>query len=116
MSDERRLRSRDNDLWILSNKFREDIKRIFYPTSKSHTILEMGVYRGYTTRFLRGIVGRVVAIDHDESNLRRTRQFNRDRSNITYLRMDLNVADEWDRHLASLKPHCILLDLTYRLH
>lgn len=112
--DSEQLPSRDVDIGTVSRALREDVKRILYPKSKVQTILEMGVYRGYTTRFLSEIFSRVYAIDNDDSYLSEAKKFNQDRTNVTYLKVDLNAREEWIEKLARLDPDCVFIDADHR--
>ena len=82
------------DVWTVSEKMRIDISDFFI--DKSHyKIAEVGSYKGYTTRVLSSIFSQVYAIDNQLEWLQMNINFNKDKTNITYLVLDI-YKDNWE--------------------
>ena len=73
-----------------SLKFKEDIYNSFKDIAHEYTCLEVGTNHGHTTRILSYIFKHVVTIDWKEDpNLKKARELNHDRDNITYIQADV---------------------------
>jgi hypothetical protein len=94
-----------DDCWTCSNVMRGDIIS-FFRYLENHSILkvkeikivEIGSYKGYTTRFFSNFFNHVYAIDNDLNFTSHNKSMNVDRSNISYIIMDL-YQDRWQEIL-----------------
>ena len=83
-----------DDLWTVSNKFRNDI-RDFFGSGSDLSIAEIGSYKGYTTRELSTIFSKVYAIDNDSEFTNMNKKYNSDRKNIVYILFDI-YEENWE--------------------
>ena len=75
------------DIWTCSDEMRGHISEQF--TGKNYKITEIGAHKGYSTGHLAGIFSHVYAVDNSDLWTDFSRQLNRDKSNITYIKLDL---------------------------
>ena len=77
------------NIWGCSEEFKQDIKYFFKDEIKSE-IVEVGSHRGYTTRFLSTIFGKVYSVDNkDNWTTSFNKELNKDRINIKYINSDI---------------------------
>lgn len=81
------------DVWTISEKFRYDIMH-FFENKHKNTIIEIGSYKGYTTRILSKIFNKVIAVDNNPYHHYENMKINNDRNNIRYDVFDL-YKDRW---------------------
>lgn len=67
-----------------SHKFKQDLIEFFEPLKLKHC-LEVGTNLGYSTYILSHLFEQVVSVDVDINALYRAQEFNKERSNITFL-------------------------------
>jgi hypothetical protein len=81
------------DIWTCSDKMRFEIANFFM--DKSHfKIAEIGAHKGYTTKILSNIFSTVYAVDNSVPWTALNKDFNKDRTNIHYIMLDL-YKDSW---------------------
>lgn len=80
------------DIWTCSDEMRKDVADLF--TGKGYKITEIGAHKGYSTGHLAGIFSHVYALDNSDVWTDFSRQLNRSKSNITYIKLDL-YAESW---------------------
>jgi hypothetical protein len=80
------------DIWTCSDEMRKDIAEQF--TGKNYKISEIGAHKGYSTGHLADIFSHVYALDNSDLWTDFSRQLNRNKSNISYIKLDL-YADSW---------------------
>eukprot|EP00435_Cladocopium_sp_Y103_P034533 s1155_g8.t3 len=69
----------------------EDLRNFFAPKASTWTILELGSYRGYTSRVFSDLFSRVIAVDASEAFLNFNRRYNKDRRNILFVHLHSRV-------------------------
>eukprot|EP00913_Durusdinium_trenchii_P007885 g7397.t3 len=69
----------------------EDLRSFFMPLAANWTVLELGSYRGYTTRALAETFASVIAVDASEAFLNSNRRYNADRRNIFFVHLHSRV-------------------------
>lgn len=94
MSNNISIVSKNEDIWTISNKMRTDIAE-FFNYSTNYKIAEIGSHKGYTTKFLSSIFSKVYAIDNNVEWTYLNKNFNKDKSNIQYIILDI-YKDTWD--------------------
>jgi lipopolysaccharide biosynthesis glycosyltransferase len=80
------------DIWTCSDEMRRDIAEVF--TGKNYKIAEIGAHKGYSTGHLADLFSHVYALDYSDLWTDFSRQLNRFKSNITYIKLDL-YRDSW---------------------
>ena len=83
-----------DDVWTCSDEMREDIRTMFH--DKNYTIIEIGSYKGYTTKVFSDIFTKVYAIDNNPELIKLNRKFNAGSKNITCIEFDL-YKDDWGK-------------------
>jgi hypothetical protein len=82
------------DIWTCSDEMRTDIADFF--KDKSHfKIAEIGAHKGYTTRVLSQLFSTVYAVDNSVEWTNFSKNFNKDRTNIEYVALDI-YRDSWE--------------------
>ena len=76
-----------------SDKFKEDILRIFGNGYKDKTLLELGCHQGNTTRVYAECFNKVIAVERDESNLMKTKEICKDVDNVEFICSDVYDKD-----------------------
>lgn len=82
---------KDQDYWTISGKMKQDLRNFFAPKASTWTILELGSYRGYTSRVFSDLFSRVIAVDASEAFLSFNRRYNKDRQNILFVHLHSRV-------------------------
>jgi hypothetical protein len=77
-----------DDIWTCSSEFRNDI-RDFFSDKSSLKIAEIGSHKGYTTKFLASNFSHVYAVDNNVEWTDFNKQYNKDLTNITYVKLDI---------------------------
>jgi len=80
------------DIWTCSDEMRAHIAEEF--TEKNYKLTEIGAHKGYSTGHLASIFNHVYAIDNSDLWTDFSRQLNRNKSNITYIKLDL-YGESW---------------------
>ncbi|CAJ1371521.1 unnamed protein product [Effrenium voratum] len=89
----------------------EDLREQLGGFSENFTVLEVGSYFGYTTRWLSYLFKRVIALDAVPELLQANREYNSDRENILYLRFHTGHHD-WS--IFSMNAiHVVFLDASH---
>ena len=83
-----------NDIWTCSDEMINDIKTFFYHKHNLQ-IAEIGSYKGYTTKVLSNIFSKVYAIDNNIEFINFNKVYNKDRTNIEYIILDI-YKDNWN--------------------
>eukprot|EP00931_Biecheleriopsis_adriatica_P085858 TRINITY_DN60641_c0_g1_i1.p1 TRINITY_DN60641_c0_g1~~TRINITY_DN60641_c0_g1_i1.p1 ORF type:complete len:492 (+),score=89.56 TRINITY_DN60641_c0_g1_i1:44-1519(+) len=78
---------RSTDYYTSSRQFKQDLRDFFGSIARDWTVVELGAYRGYTTRVLSEVFGHVIAVDASATFLTQNRRHNSDRKNIMYLQL-----------------------------
>ena len=76
-----------------SRKFKEDILRIFGTDYKDKTILELGCHQGNTTRVYSECFKKVIAVERDVVNFKKTKENCSELDNVEFINMDVYSAD-----------------------
>ncbi len=101
------------DMWTISTKFRQDLEVFFGEREQLDTIVEIGSYKGFTTRHLAGLFKNVVSIDNQLKWMNESKVRNMDLKNVTYFPFDLYGGD-WNQvraqPWASEKVQVVLID------
>ena len=83
---------KDDDIWTASDELRHDIEKLFdQPNLKplrDGTILELGSYVGYTSRFFSYLFNGVIAMDMVPEFLLMNEYLNRDRNHVMTLQLN----------------------------
>jgi len=82
------------DIWTCSDEMRHDIAD-FFKDNAQYTLAEIGAHKGYSTRILSQIFSRVYAVDNSVEWTNFSKQFNKDRTNIEYVMLDI-YKDSWE--------------------
>lgn len=76
---------KQEDYWTTSAKMKHDMRSFFHEQGSANwTALELGSYRGYTTRALSDVFALVIAADASKTFLGFNRAHNSDRHNIVF--------------------------------
>lgn len=87
---------KDTAKYTTSRKFKKDIIDNFYNSNFSNkTILELGTSQGQSTRMLSHLFKHVYTVEWNDWNIEQAKQRCKDRSNITFLKIDLYGTD-WE--------------------
>jgi len=78
----------EDDIYTISNKMRTEIWQ-FFKNKPSLKIVELGAYKGYTTRFLAEHFEMVYAVDNNDSYLEENQEYNNKFRNIEYIKCDV---------------------------
>ena len=89
------------DFGTISYQSKYDIWKKF--GDKNYNCLEMGSYRGYTTRLLSSIFNNVVGLEVSEDILEHCRKNNSDNPNVSFEKVDLYDKADWERLEPKLK-------------
>jgi len=98
----------DADVWTISNTFRSDMQE-FFRSKGPVSLLEIGSYKGFTTRFFSNFCNQVVAVDNNRSHHEHSRSLNKDRENIEYINLDI-YKDAWDPVFRRFNINVIFID------
>ncbi|CAK8985499.1 Kelch-like protein 5 [Durusdinium trenchii] len=82
---------KEEDYWTTSAEMKQDLRSFFMPLAANWTVLELGSYRGYTTRALAETFASVIAVDASEAFLNSNRRYNADRRNIFFVHLHSRV-------------------------
>jgi lipopolysaccharide biosynthesis glycosyltransferase len=82
------------DIWTCSDEMRFDIADFFKDRSQ-FKIAEIGSHKGYTTKILSYMFSKVYAVDNSIEWTKFNKHYNRDRTNIEYIMLDL-YKDSWN--------------------
>lgn len=85
----------NDDIYTVSNKFRNDILDYFKNISKELKIVEIGSHKGYTTNFLSKHFKKVYAVDLNVKHHQFSRKNNYN-NNIEYIHLNLYNDSSWD--------------------
>lgn len=96
------------DYWTTSVALKQDIRAFFSGMAANWTALEVGAYRGYTTRVLSEVFKRVIAVEASEVFLEHNRMHNSDRDNIVYIQLHTRI--DGLRSLRSNDVHVVMVD------
>jgi lipopolysaccharide biosynthesis glycosyltransferase len=84
----------EHDIWTCSSNMRYDICDFF--KDKMHLKLaEIGSHKGYSTKILSNLFSKVYAVDNSVEWTNFNKNFNKDKSNIEYVMLDI-YKDNWD--------------------
>jgi hypothetical protein len=81
-----------DDVWTCSDEMRIHIGQLF--AGKNYRIAEIGAHKGYSTGQLADVFSHVYAIDNSDEWTNFSRNLNKTKSNITYIKLDL-YEDSW---------------------
>lgn len=84
-----------DDIWTCSDEMRDDIKD-FFSFNSNLKIGEIGSHKGYTTNVLSSIFSKVYAIDNNVEFTKLNQKYNKDKTNIEYIILDL-YKDQWTK-------------------
>jgi len=84
-----------DDVWTISTEMRNDIKNHFKSSASTTSIVEIGAYKGYTTKFLSQIFHTVYAVDNHKKWLQENKNYNSDSTNIVFVELNL-YRDDWN--------------------
>jgi SAM-dependent methyltransferase len=96
-----------------SPKFKLDLAALF-SNARNLTVLELGVWRGYTTAVLADLFFNVIAVDFSQDALTRARQHVGKRRNVLFLKMNL-YGESWAR-LANNIIDVVFIDAAHDYH
>jgi len=99
---------KEQDYWTTSVVFKKDLRLFFQRIGQEWTVLELGAYRGYTTRVLSEVFGQVIAVDTSDVFLGHNRRHNADRRNILYAAIHTRL--DGLRSLRHNSVHVVLVD------
>lgn len=83
-----------DDIWTISTKMRTEIVEFFNEKPK-YKIVEIGSYKGYTTKELSKIFSEVYAVDNNENFIQISKELNKNANNIHYVNLDI-YKSTWD--------------------
>lgn len=81
------LVGKEDDYWTTSVQMKQDLRNFFQDLGGNWTVLELGTYRGYTTRVLADIFHRVIAVDASSVFLEHNSENNAEHDNIVYINL-----------------------------
>lgn len=81
------LISKTDDYWTTSAEMKEDLRAYFEVIARNWTALELGSYRGFTTRVLASVFNLVFAVDASSVFLADNKHYNTNVKNIIYVNL-----------------------------
>jgi len=76
------------DIWTISTKMRTEITD-FFNDKPEYKIVEIGSYKGYSTKELSKIFAEVYAVDNNEKFIQNSKELNKKATNIHYVNFDI---------------------------
>tara|TARA_R110000796_G_scaffold123761_4_gene238188 strand:- start:10188 stop:10790 length:603 start_codon:yes stop_codon:yes gene_type:complete len=108
------LPDKSEDSWTTSLKFKGDIIDFIGDGFLDKTVVEIGTYKGHSTRLLSFLFGKVITIDNNKSFIQNARDLNKDRKNITYLCGDVYDWEALDSSLGGEKVDVVFIDAVHK--
>ena len=75
--------------WTTSLKFKEDLIEFLGESFLDSKVLELGTFKGHTTRVLSFLFKEVWTVDNEQDRISDAKKLNIDRKNINYINADL---------------------------